>query len=349
MKISACLIVKNEAEMLAKTLPTISKCLDEIVIVDTGSTDQTIEVAKQFGAKVSSFKWINDYSAARNESLRQATGDWVFWVDADEFLQEADLQKLREIIEASKQTAYILPIYESKLGTCEQKSGYDRVKVFKNHLGYHFIRVINEQVVDQAGKIVSGEKVSIPIYHWGLDLAKEKMEQKRTRYLALYSAALAQQPDDPYLHLLLANNYSELKKYDQAIKHYGQAYELAPQSEIGIKGLEKKASLHFRLKDFSKAAQASDTLLKIDPENTQALLIAASFYLFAGKIDESIETSQKILARKINDKVANLYQTRGMPKMLLGKAYKIKGEPDKANVCFAQAREICPEIFGGNN
>ena len=86
MKISACMIVKNEADNLAKTLPSLSQVVDEIIVVDTGSTDETVAVAEKYGAKVLHFTWCDDFSAARNYSLRYATGDWVMWTDADELI-----------------------------------------------------------------------------------------------------------------------------------------------------------------------------------------------------------------------------------------------------------------------
>ncbi|MBC8066081.1 MAG: glycosyltransferase family 2 protein, partial [Chlorobia bacterium] len=86
IKLSACLIVKNESKNLSRCLESLKGIVDEIVVVDTGSTDDTVAIAESFGAKMGSFEWSHDFSAARNHSLEIATGDWVLWIDADEVL-----------------------------------------------------------------------------------------------------------------------------------------------------------------------------------------------------------------------------------------------------------------------
>lgn len=84
VRVSLCMIVKDEEEALPGCLESVRGLVDEIIVVDTGSKDRTPEIAKKYGAKVFSFRWINDFAAARNESLRHATGDYIFWLDVDD-------------------------------------------------------------------------------------------------------------------------------------------------------------------------------------------------------------------------------------------------------------------------
>ncbi|MBU3810353.1 MAG: glycosyltransferase [Candidatus Niameybacter stercoravium] len=88
------MIVRNEEKMLGRCLSSVKDCVDEIIIVDTGSLDHTVQIAKKFGAKVFSFKWIDDFSAARNFSFSKATQDYSMWLDADDILLEEDREKL---------------------------------------------------------------------------------------------------------------------------------------------------------------------------------------------------------------------------------------------------------------
>ena len=101
-RVSLCLIVKNEEHNLPACLGSAADLVDEVVVVDTGSTDGTKEVARKSGAKVHDFPWIDDFSAARNETLKHATGDWIFWMDADDRLDEDNRARLRALLAGLK-------------------------------------------------------------------------------------------------------------------------------------------------------------------------------------------------------------------------------------------------------
>src|SRR5207245_5074676 len=96
-KVSLCMIVKNEEANLGACLASVADLVDEIILVDTGSTDKTKEIAAQFGARVFDFPWVDSFAAARNECLRHATGAWIFWLDADDRLDEDNRQRLRAL------------------------------------------------------------------------------------------------------------------------------------------------------------------------------------------------------------------------------------------------------------
>ena len=95
--VSLCMIVRNEEENLPACLASAADLVDEVVVVDTGSRDRTREVAAGFGARVYEFPWVDDFAAARNESLRHATGDWVFWLDADDRLDGDNRGRLKTL------------------------------------------------------------------------------------------------------------------------------------------------------------------------------------------------------------------------------------------------------------
>ena len=95
--ITLCMIVKNEEEVLHQCLSSVKEICDEIIIVDTGSTDKTKEIAKGFTEKVFDFPWINDFSAARNFAFSHATMDYILWLDADDILRKEDLQKFKNL------------------------------------------------------------------------------------------------------------------------------------------------------------------------------------------------------------------------------------------------------------
>ncbi|MDR2562183.1 MAG: glycosyltransferase [Holophagales bacterium] len=108
MLISLAMIVKNEEETLAHCLESVKPIVEEMIIVDTGSTDSTIEIAKSFGASVYNFQWCDDFSAARNESLKHCTGEWVLIMDADEAIDPLDHEKIKNACTSPFADAYEL-------------------------------------------------------------------------------------------------------------------------------------------------------------------------------------------------------------------------------------------------
>jgi glycosyltransferase involved in cell wall biosynthesis len=96
--ISLCLIVKDEEKVLKRCIDSMKGAYDELIIVDTGSADKTVEIAKELGARVEHFEWCDDFAKARNYSFSFATGDWIMWVDADDILKEGDAKRFRDIV-----------------------------------------------------------------------------------------------------------------------------------------------------------------------------------------------------------------------------------------------------------
>ena len=99
LRLSVAMIVRNEQYVLADTLQSVHAIADQVVVLDTGSTDQTLSVARQSGATVGQWPWSDDFAAARNECLKSANGDWVLWLDAGERLDADSAAELREFID----------------------------------------------------------------------------------------------------------------------------------------------------------------------------------------------------------------------------------------------------------
>ncbi|MCU0641613.1 MAG: glycosyltransferase [Candidatus Margulisbacteria bacterium] len=341
------MIVKNEAAVLQLVLPALAQGVDELILVDTGSTDQTVAVAEKYGARVYHFPWIKDFAAARNESLKHATGDWIIWIDADEYLETAELKKLRTAIENGKAEAYEITMCEAPYGTTQNGFRYQRVKAFRNGLGIHFVRPINEQLVDAAGKVVSGPALPITLYHWGKQREAEQMAAKRERYLELYGTACAANPTDPYYHFLLANTLAEVGRKAEAIEHYRQVVTLGAAADLVLQAKEKIAINLLQLGEYQAAGRAAMELYTADKENIPAKDVFATMFLMQGKADQVIEIMTEVTGKKWDSPVENPYLYQALPHYLLGQAYKQKGEREKAEANLALARAIYP--FGAGN
>jgi glycosyltransferase involved in cell wall biosynthesis len=151
MTISLCLIVKNESGLLTEFLEHYIPLADEIIIIDTGSTDNTVKIAEKFTNKVYNFKWSDDFSSARNFSISKATKDWILWMDPDEMIDEKDFEKIRNLTEETKNLGYRFiqeTHYKNKLmfirGIC---------KLFQNNKGIEFVYPVHETVRESIKKL----------------------------------------------------------------------------------------------------------------------------------------------------------------------------------------------------
>ena len=143
MKISLCIIVKDEGRGLEEFLLYHKDLVDEIIVVDTGSTDNTIEIARKYTDKIFNFKWNDDFSAARNYSISKALGDWILWLDPDEIISEKDLEKIKEFND-NKYLGYRF-VQKTTIGAFMNVQGI--CKMFKNNKGIKFIYPVHESVM----------------------------------------------------------------------------------------------------------------------------------------------------------------------------------------------------------
>jgi glycosyltransferase involved in cell wall biosynthesis len=153
-KLSLCMIVKDEESRLAKCLNSAKNLVDEIIVLDTGSNDKTIEIAQSFGAIVKKYQWNHDFSIARNEALKYVTGEWILVLDADEVLSPKIIPQIREVI---KMDDYILiNLVRHEVGA--QQSPYSLVsRLFRRHPNISFTRPYHAIVDDSISEILHQE------------------------------------------------------------------------------------------------------------------------------------------------------------------------------------------------
>ena len=245
-KISACMIVKNEEEFLPNCLNSIKGVVDEIIIVDTGSTDDTMTIAKNFGAKVYHHPWNDSFSEARNHCLNHASGDWILQIDADEELEQADIPKLRLAISDHRYNGIIIAIQsiiKDGLHT------FYHPRIFRRGKGF-YKDIIHEQT------IIEGERLptEIRLYHHGYNLDEKKMRIKWQRTTHLLKKQIAHNKHDGFAWFNLIRNYRiqdlfqdgidageealKIMSSDSFSKHSGTATIQRPHQTSPIKGEE---------------------------------------------------------------------------------------------------------------
>ncbi len=218
-RISLCLVAKNEEKTLPTCLGSIADLVDDIILVDTGSTDHTKEVATSFGARVFDFAWADDFSAARNECLRHAGGDWIFWLDGDEWLDEENRRKLRNLLGGlgTENRAYVMK------NRSEQGSGgdsiivVDQVRLFRNHPELRWHYRVHEQILPAVYRLgATLQWTGVVIHHSGYrDPALR--QQKLQRNLRLLQIEDGERPNDPWTLFNLGVIYLEMGKTRDAL------------------------------------------------------------------------------------------------------------------------------------
>lgn len=228
--LSLCMIVKNEENNIAECLKKIKSFVDEIVIVDTGSIDNTKEKAKEFTDKIFDFEWCNDFSKARNFSIEKASNDWILVLDADEFLVHFNVSSINNIFSNPKVVGRIERInYFNEVNS--SKKYVERVNRLFNRNFFKYEGTIHEQVVSKEKSIFSAELVDILVDHIGYTEEVIKKTNKIYRNIEMLNSSLNLQGKDPYIFYQLGKSYYMLKEYKNAIL----AFESALSFDINIK------------------------------------------------------------------------------------------------------------------
>jgi tetratricopeptide (TPR) repeat protein len=230
VSLSLSMIVKNEEKYLEGCLDSVKDVVSEIVVVDTGSTDRTVEIAQGYGAKVFSFEWINDFAAARNEALRHCTGEWVLYLDADERLRPEQHDVLRTMLRsnsASGTDAFYLKL-RSPIGSLESAQVHlvPYPRLFRNRPGLKFEGRIHEQITPALSRRGARFKDSpIIIDHLGYAREQDVIEAKTERNLQMLLSQVNDEPNNGYAHYQLGQTYLVRKDVENGLPHLKRALD----------------------------------------------------------------------------------------------------------------------------
>lgn len=228
MRISACVITKNEETNLPKWLECMNLIADELVVVDTGSTDGTVEIARAAGANCFFFKWVDDYSAAKNFALDQATGDWIFFLDADEFFLPKDCAKVREFIRTCNENPWIWGCAFSMVNI-EKNTGQELgiafhvIRAFRHTESLRYVGRIHEELrnLSEGSKKTMQYMPGIVIYHTGY--SPELMPNKYRRTIRMLEKSQAMDGVRKVDDLYFMDCYHGLGDYEKAVMYARRA------------------------------------------------------------------------------------------------------------------------------
>ena len=227
-EISLCMIVKNEEENLQRCLNSIYDMVDEIIIVDTGSTDKTVDIAKKFGAKVHYVKWNNNFSEARNESLKYASKDWILILDADDEFYMEDRKTFKVLLDSNLDEKAIyyfetLSYYGNSIQNGDIAVNINP-RLFKNNRGIHYEGEIHNQLVFVQGEY-NAICDSIKIHHYGYLDNMIISKDKRNRNISILKKQIKNNINKAFAYFNLGNEYSSLDDTTNALECYYKSYE----------------------------------------------------------------------------------------------------------------------------
>lgn len=226
--LSLCMIVKDEEAFIGQCLNSVQDAVDEIIVVDTGSTDQTKEVAKSCGAQVYEFAWTGNFSEARNYSIAKANGEWILWMDADEMLEKEDAIKLREGVRTSQKNILLIQLL-NYVGKDEpnryQLYTMNHHRLFRNNQNFEFTNAIHEQLHAKRGKIDEAEVGLLPvrIYHFGYLEVVVQQKRKYERNMSMLKELEKSGTDNPWLYYHIASEYYRMERYQEAFVSLNKA------------------------------------------------------------------------------------------------------------------------------
>ena len=284
LKISACVITKNEEKNIEKWLECMSELADEIILIDTGSEDHTVDIAEKYNAKIYHIKWENDFSKAKNYAIEKASGDWIIFLDADEYFSKSSINNVKNYIKLINNdkkidalTCKIININADNNNSVI--SSFHNIRIFRNNINLRYENNVHEMLKKKDGILgIYNLGIDVEIYHTGY--STNIIKNKLKRNLNLILDEISECGEQEWHYGFLCDCYFGLGDYEKCIKYAN----LALKTQVKLVGQEN--NLYRRLID-------SMQLLNYDSEKVLKI------------IDEAIE-KYKNLAEFIYDK-GNLF------------------------------------------
>ncbi len=310
--VSLCMIVKNEEKHLPRCLRCARPIVDEIVVVDTGSTDRTRDIASAFGARVFDFPWNDDFAAARNFSLTQAAGDWILVLDADELISPNDHEAFRALIDPAAPAKRAFRIrtrnytrkgntvgWQPNRGEYPEEEGLgwfpsDKVRLFPNDPRIRFVHPVHELVEPTLRRWKIGvDACPIPVHHFG-QLEEARTIEKTQAYRDLERKKLTKNASDPAALRELAIQSAHLEKHEEALAFWKQYARRQPRSAEAFVNM---GSACWSLGRYAEAARHAERAHRLDPSLKEAPFNRAIAWLMMGRAGEAKAILQPLLSR----------------------------------------------------
>lgn len=304
LPISVCIIAKNEEAHIEECLKALKPYHYEIVLADTGSTDRTLEIASKYTDNIYHFDWCNDFSAAKNFCIAQASNDWVLNIDCDEYVESIDENELLRFMKQYPQSAGRILIRNritEKGNSNDGSVSYEKVRVsrFVNRKYFHFVGAVHEQLEripaeqsDATPKTAYSAPISV--VHVGYDGTEEEMREKSLRNIALLEKELANNGADAYLYYQLGQSCMKLKDYEKAYEWFnlGLSMDVEPHLDYVQGMVESYGYCLLEMKRFDEALQL-EGIYDIFAVRADFVFLMGLIYMNNGLLNEAVREFEK--------------------------------------------------------
>ena len=297
LQVSVCIIVKNEATCLAKCLSSVEAIAAELIVVDTGSSDESVAIAKTYTPKVYSYQWHDDFAAARNFAIEHASCEWILFIDADETLS-FDKQILN--ISPSKNTGGYVFAREDQY--IDLESGKEDayivgvVRLFRNVTSIRYQYSIHEEV--HSSIIAAGYAIEVTdalfLHHQVKALTADQLHKKQSNYLDMMDQALTDRPDDPWLLYHRAKTYWFFGNTEAAYAVFHRVTSLAEDHYLLAAAWNQLATLHMNQGSFDQALSLLSNSLELVSNQSVGYVILHDILFQQEKYEEAQKALQQV-------------------------------------------------------
>ncbi|NIM04775.1 MAG: tetratricopeptide repeat protein [Armatimonadetes bacterium] len=343
--LSVCMIVRDEEETLARCLRSVQKAADEIVVVDTGSKDRTVEIAREFDAKIGHFEWCDDFAAARNYALGLTSCDWILTMDADDEMDPGGDAGLRLFINGRPEAeACWMRTRIPCPGGFE--TFIEHPRLFRNHIGLHYVNSVHEQLAYPDGRRVAPQiSTSITVYHHGYIATPEEVNGRHERNLRILQAEIERKPDDALTHFFLAKEYRSPGNFEKALPHLRRALELLAEQNGSFLRLKTFSYLGETLVALGRPEEAEriyEEAFEYFPDNPGLWFGMGEARLALGRAEEAVHAYETATRGRFGDKLANQdFMCRDLkPRLRLAEIALARGDVDEAEAQWKKAHAV---------
>jgi glycosyltransferase involved in cell wall biosynthesis len=295
------MIVRDESKNLSACLAPVSKLFDEIIVVDTGSTDATKKIARRYGAKVVDSPWKDDFAAARNETLRHATGEYIFWLDADDRIDAANAKLLGSLFNSldGSREAHLMTTVCKLANRASEPLNVSHARLFRAHDEARWRYRIHEQILPCLQRLGYGiVETEIVIQHTGYQDAVLQ-HRKIDRALKLCRLDYAEAPQDPVVLYHLGTTLLQRSEFSGALQYLLKCLRFAGKSPWIAIVYAQAVSAFEALGRKSEARQFAMDGLERFPGDYELSLKAAQLLLDEGAISQAEQTLRSALGRPV--------------------------------------------------